>query len=508
MSNNLFLFGNLKLSLDAGFDDTIDHRHNTKDTELITESASRWLREHKRERFFMMVNYNAPHLPYSPPDDVMKALRPRLEGLPEGFSKPYLGEVAWVDEHVSKLMALLDDLKLSERTLVIVTSDHGEIMDPRHECWSRNWKSKCLHQHGKTLFDEEVHVPLVMRLPGRIPPGSTVDSPISHLDLAPTILGMVGVVPPVDHAGRDVSNALMGGTAPAIDAPMVMESRLAMALRWQDSKYIIHDERERLEFERDTLFDRRRSLEELYDLRSDPDELHNLAFQSDQPLLRVMRDKLAELRAAPDAPHMVVAAPASVPAMEPDETPASSAPAPSPTVAAGPMSKLLFHALDEGTRFEGTITSPAAFLEFETSDPTGIRLDDERTVVVNLTPGGTAPTLRFRTVSADAPIDVRLKLDGRPLPAERFYVGPWGLKLYSLPLRITGPADYRLAVSPQTPARGRQVAPGVFYWVDAAPARGGAQPDADTDMPAGVESEESLDEEVRALMKDWGYTGQ
>ncbi|MFT7624530.1 MAG: hypothetical protein ACI9WU_003718, partial [Myxococcota bacterium] len=59
VANNLFLFGNLKLSLDAGFDDTMDHRHNTKDTDLITESATDWLRANHQDRFFMTVNYNA-----------------------------------------------------------------------------------------------------------------------------------------------------------------------------------------------------------------------------------------------------------------------------------------------------------------------------------------------------------------------------------------------------------------------------------------------------------------
>ncbi|MFT5434186.1 MAG: hypothetical protein ACI9OJ_004899, partial [Myxococcota bacterium] len=92
VANNLFVFGNLELSFDMGFDRFIDHRHGTKDTAWITETASQWIAENADQRWFLMVNYNGPHQPYQPPSGAMESIKPKLDGV-KGLSKPYLGEV-------------------------------------------------------------------------------------------------------------------------------------------------------------------------------------------------------------------------------------------------------------------------------------------------------------------------------------------------------------------------------------------------------------------------------
>ena len=93
-----------------------------------------------------------------------------------------------------------------------------------------------------------------------------------------------------------------------------------------------------------------------------------------------------------------------------------------------------------------------------------------------------------------------LTASGEPIGADRFYVGAYGLGLLHNPVAVQGPADYRLAVAPRGgPKMVPGLAAGAYFYCDV----GGAQANAAT-----PEDAESLDSEVRALMKDWGYTGK
>ncbi len=96
----------------------------------------------------------------------------------------YYGMVKEVDDNVGRLLARLDELGLADNTLVVFTSDHGEMMG------SHGMGSKMV------FYEESVHVPLLMRFPGRIKPGTVVDSPVSTMDLFATILDYMGVDAP------------------------------------------------------------------------------------------------------------------------------------------------------------------------------------------------------------------------------------------------------------------------------------------------------------------------
>jgi len=88
----------------------------------------------------------------------------------------YYGMVAEVDEWVGKILRRVDDLGLADHTLVVFLSDHGEMLGDHG-------------MHGKSVFYEgSAHVPLLMRLPGVIPPHTVVKAPASQLDLFATIL--------------------------------------------------------------------------------------------------------------------------------------------------------------------------------------------------------------------------------------------------------------------------------------------------------------------------------
>src|SRR6185436_5875330 len=98
---------------------------------------------------------------------------------------------AWLDSRLGELFARLDRLDLSDRTLVIITSDHGESLGEHG-----------LYTHGSSLHEEQVRVPLILRLPGRLPAGLVVsDGMASHVDLVPTILDLAGQRPAAGAQG-------------------------------------------------------------------------------------------------------------------------------------------------------------------------------------------------------------------------------------------------------------------------------------------------------------------
>ena len=115
----------------------------------------------------------------------------------------YLGVVALIDHQVGRILAALDELGLAERTLVVYTSDHGDL------CGAHGMIDK-----HYVMYDDVVRVPLILRWPGRLPPGSTVDAFVTAaLDLATTFCVAAGIEPPPTFAGHDLL-ALANGGAP------------------------------------------------------------------------------------------------------------------------------------------------------------------------------------------------------------------------------------------------------------------------------------------------------
>jgi arylsulfatase len=192
----------------------------------ITESGVRFLEKARPERpFLLWLHYVNPHAPYTPPPPFDKAfLDERAEkgpslpvvdslhgGIPARWAVPgrdrlgyyvaqYDGEVAAVDAEVGRVMAALRASPVQDRTVVVLTSDHGESLG-EHEYY---------FDHGEDLFDPCLHVPLVVTVPGG-PPGRRSAVLASTLDLVPTLLDAVKVSYPPDLAGRSLLPAVTGG---------------------------------------------------------------------------------------------------------------------------------------------------------------------------------------------------------------------------------------------------------------------------------------------------------
>ena len=135
-------------------------------------------------------------------------------GVPAAWAKPgkplgwyvaqYDGEIAAVDAEVGKLLAALDASAVKERTLVVVTSDHGESLG-EHDYY---------FDHGENLFDPSQRVPLLIAGPP-VKPGTRSDALASTLDVVPTILDALKVSYPPDLAGTSLLAAARGEAGPS-----------------------------------------------------------------------------------------------------------------------------------------------------------------------------------------------------------------------------------------------------------------------------------------------------
>lgn len=203
-----------------------------------------WQKESGRRPFFAWVHFFDPHQPYSPPAQD-RALSPTL----------YDAEIAAADRGVGRLVEALRARGILDDTLVVFTADHGESLGEHQE-----------KTHAIFIYDATVHVPLVWRYPRVMPTGRVYPGPVRTVDIVPTILGILGLPGGGETQGQDLLPALRG-TVPPPELPQYSESLLSelgfgMAplhgVRWDGYKWI------------------RAPKPELYDLRNDPKELHNL----------------------------------------------------------------------------------------------------------------------------------------------------------------------------------------------------------------------------------------
>ncbi|MDY7096289.1 MAG: sulfatase [Acidobacteriota bacterium] len=197
-------------------------RGEDRSAEEVVTAAERWLGEQTGAApFFLWVHMYDPHMPYAPPAPYAVAPPVGLEEELPYFSRPLLkpllertdgdvprevldwalaqydGEVRYVDHWVGRLLDRLEAAGMSEETLVVVTSDHGE-------CFSNG----IYFEHGTCLYEGALHVPLILRLPatasGRWAPGEVVDRPVDLLALAPTMLEVAGLPVPEDFGGTSL----------------------------------------------------------------------------------------------------------------------------------------------------------------------------------------------------------------------------------------------------------------------------------------------------------------
>jgi arylsulfatase A-like enzyme len=198
-------------------------------TRAITEDGVRFLKQAAEEPpFFLWLHYVNPHAPYTPPPpydtaflDAAAESGPRLPvvkefhgGIPRQWAVPgrdrlgyyvaqYDGEIAAVDREVGRVLDALEASPAQARTLVVLTSDHGESLGEHGYYFD----------HGEDLFDPSLRIPLVVAGPG-VKPGHRSPLFATTLDLVPTVLDAVKVSYPPELSGESLWPAASGGTRP------------------------------------------------------------------------------------------------------------------------------------------------------------------------------------------------------------------------------------------------------------------------------------------------------
>ncbi len=208
---------------DDPFEKAVDGRTERRAQEVV-DRALGWLGRPRSRPFLLWVHLFDPHAPYAPPPPFAR----RFAG------RPYDGEVAYADSQVERLLEWLDRSGQRQRTLVVVTSDHGEGLGQHGE-----------EEHGILVYDSTLRVPLVLSWPGRLPAGGRVRGQFRSIDLLPTVLELLAV-PAVRTSGASRADVLAhGGRIP--DNESYAESLYGeihfgwaklRALRSQEWKYI------------------------------------------------------------------------------------------------------------------------------------------------------------------------------------------------------------------------------------------------------------------------------
>ena len=166
----------------AAGDSTTREARTERRAKEVVDHALAWLARPRAKPFFAWVHLFDPHAPYEAPAPYAARFAKR----------PYDGEVAYADAQLGRLIAWLDGKGLRERTLVVVTSDHGEGLGDHGE-----------DEHMLFVYDSTLRVPLVMSWPGALPAGTLVGGPFRSIDLLATVLELAGVpAPPTSGSSR------------------------------------------------------------------------------------------------------------------------------------------------------------------------------------------------------------------------------------------------------------------------------------------------------------------
>ncbi len=282
---------------------------------FLAELAIRRLRQHAREHhrrgqpFFLRTDFFGPHLPYCVPQEYADMYDPSLvqrsPSMEETFAgKPrvqkwyslhwafdtypwetwqklvamYWGYVTLIDEQIGRILRAIDALSLAENSVLFFGADHGGFVGNHR-----------LSDKGPMMYDDIYRIPLLVRWPGKTTPGARCDAFVTLMDLMPTFLDLAGVQVPDYVDGRSIV-PLLRGKVPA-DWPQQVFLQFhghhfpypQRGIRTRTHKLVVNPA----------------DVNELYDLRTDPNELHNrtddpACAEAKRELMRRLYKHLAE----------------------------------------------------------------------------------------------------------------------------------------------------------------------------------------------------------------------
>ena len=275
---------------------------NYQSAQKVRLSVIKILKKLKRKKpFFLYLHFMDPHNPYKPPEPFDNYFDPDYQGMIEDdkpglfddimsenqklsprdlshISAQYDAEILYFDRELQSLFQSLDSMGLIEDSVIIFTADHGE------EFYEHG---KFLH--GYTLYQEQLHVPLIIL--GKDIPVKKISVPVSLLDLLPTLLSWMNIEIKTDRPfqGRDITPLFKGDTLPppilfaeaSLNAVFTIKYKTIIKEDWKYIYDFLHDS------------------EELYNLETDPGEQSNLVSHQVKQLAIFRQEMQNFLRMAP-----------------------------------------------------------------------------------------------------------------------------------------------------------------------------------------------------------------
>jgi arylsulfatase A-like enzyme len=270
----------------------------------VASLAEAWIERNQGRPFFLFLHTYEVHDPYTPDAadiapfrgsyagrladhitvEVLRQINDRKLAVDDRDRQhivdAYDGEVRSMDRAFGGLVAFLKAKRLYDSSVVVFTSDHGEEFGEHGR----------IGRHSHTLFDELLRVPLLVKLPSARLAGTAVEVQARGIDVAPTILGVLGVAPPAQFEGRDLlerDGASSDGSGDALSSRDMVEPNASVALRTAEWK--LYDDR-------------------LYNLARDRSESEDVA-RRNVDVARRLRERLKTLVAGGPSPQRRPATP-------------------------------------------------------------------------------------------------------------------------------------------------------------------------------------------------------
>lgn len=219
-----------------------------KRAEEVLDNAKKWLKTHKKDRFFTWIHLYDPHTPYDPPS-------PFKEKYPR---RPYRGEVEYTDHELGLFFQFLKDEGLYDKSLIIMAADHGEGLGQHNE-----------HTHGFFIYESTVRVPLIIRAPFRFPV-KKVKEVVELVDLAPTILEALDIPVPASYQGESLLGLMFGNRQRNKEGAYTETYYPRLHFGWSELKALYYDNHWKYILA---------PKEELYNLEADKEEKDSLALK-------------------------------------------------------------------------------------------------------------------------------------------------------------------------------------------------------------------------------------
>jgi uncharacterized sulfatase len=283
--------------------------------DYLVTATTKWLDQNKSKPFAVSLHFRAPHLPYGPVPEADTAhyenLDPTVPSFPgadvaklKASTKGYYASISSIDRNIGRLLDYLDKNDLSKNTILVFTSDHG-YNEGRHSINTKgngHWIAGGVRGPKRpNMWDTSVTIPLAIRWPGTIKPGTQIDYPTTNLDTFKTVLGMLNVPMPENHAvhGKDLS--------PIFRGKRIVPRKMTF------SQYDLHNNG--LAYLRMIRTDQyklvrhfhSRMQDEMYDLKADPEEKTNLlrtkkGRERNEKVLLILREQMKDWMTSIDDP--------------------------------------------------------------------------------------------------------------------------------------------------------------------------------------------------------------